>query len=416
MTLEKVLLSAAKWELTFDEDGMGCAYCDEEDAAPILLDDVFAKQVYLSDEDGLVVVENGKSVWSLTNKLRMHEVVKVEAAVGHIMAPVHFSVAYMAMPRQGCKLYWNCSEVYKVLGMKACGNEPSKWFYKSHGGWRKWWESGNFHSHHVLLTTQSATACSLNIGRPLPFPGASTFALVALLARWCGADWHAGGLREPPRRNAAQELLHGLIRCSLLVAPMEFKMHLRDNWTMMVPLSQPRGPFVMLRASTQQPKISPTDWLKQAADDNASWAKVQSWCNDMHLPGPEVGGFLDHHWSVCELLTMSVCLCMSFFWQLACGVAFHIEKTLFTTMQRGKQVRGAFDVQCVNVADAMKMPHRLDAVLLNHVLSGSEASREFDHVSVATDKANCNGQNLSAVAIVFPSNEAVIAVPQASMF
>ena len=64
----------------------------------------------------------------------------------------------------------------------------------------------------------------------------------------------------------------------------------------------------------------------------------------------------------------------------------------------------------------MKVPHRLDAVLLNHVMSGVELSRTFEHVSVAVDKGNVTGQSLQAGAICWPSNEAVIAVPQAQQF
>lgn len=240
VTLERRDLPAThgSWHLVVDNEGYGCVYDSEGVCAPILLEDLFSRRVYVSGEHPLLVIERsaagGERAWSLSDRMRECEALNVTFKAGATIAAHTIRCWLVSWPRQGRRFFFSALGMYRMLVLRCFQRVASKWVYESFERWASWLRTLGFRPNHIQLSCLSTNDASANSSNFLPTPCLSSVGMVGLLARWCSSSLAKGGLREPASRAAASALLDGVLRSScrcLIAGSMTIEVRFVLNWT-----------------------------------------------------------------------------------------------------------------------------------------------------------------------------------------
>lgn len=206
VTLERRDLPAThgSWHLVVDNEGYGCVYDSEGVCAPILLEDLFSRRVYVSGEHPLLVIERsaagGERAWSLSDRMRECEALNVTFKAGATMAAHTTRCWLVSWPRQGRRFFFSALDLYRMLLLRCFQRVASQWVYESFERWASWLRTLGFRPDHIQLSCLSANDASANSSNFLPTPCLSSVGMVGLLARWCqgrlaGAGVEGGSFR-----------------------------------------------------------------------------------------------------------------------------------------------------------------------------------------------------------------------------
>ena len=211
LILERCTLPAAvpdsKPDLAFDDNGYGGVVDDSVPAkfSTICLELVFKKTLCetIKEHEQTVFDQSGKRpvVWTLASRLKRFTPLKVTFAVGDMEKDHVHAVFAAAMPRGGCRHFWDAIEIYSALKLKSYKGKASKWVYESMPSWCEQLVKMAFLGHHCLPSRRAeGSAIKLKCRDPLvdviPDSAVSTLCLVQLLVRWSSMKPHLGGLTD----------------------------------------------------------------------------------------------------------------------------------------------------------------------------------------------------------------------------
>ena len=137
-TMEKIFADA-NMHLEFDDDGFGCLLGPNDTDACVLLEDVLERQLG-QRSDGDLIVEEKKphqavKSWSLSERQRQHEEIKVHFPVSSLAATVEMEVFHLRWPRQSgsrflfaARSLLQCAAVIILQkpGLKMAGQKPGE--------------------------------------------------------------------------------------------------------------------------------------------------------------------------------------------------------------------------------------------------------------------------------------------------
>lgn len=244
----------------------------------------------------------------------------------------------------------------------------------------------------------------------LGFVSFSSWALLALLARWCARNMRQGGLKDLSARESSRHLLAALLSMvSGQGAELDLTIDLDLDWAIQWP--RPMEPKLPARLMVDAfGKVSLGDWLRSFCDDPAV------------CPG---------HWRFsADFVQMSVNLggepsLMELF--LACGVhagadmlyrqlLWHIGRALEKTVHLAlKSKANHIVVRVPGMEGALQASaSSCDVELLRYIRSARQAAKDELYFSLCTDKSAVAGLGGGVQNVIFGlrPNVAIVGVPQ----
>lgn len=413
LTLERVLLEAGRsWSLVFEE-GMAAAVCD--DLPPVVLEDRLRRVLYSSPVEGLMVRERGQSGdvwWSLSTKMKASDDLRISVYAGATGSAHIFRAFMMVWPRQMFRTFWCCIDLYELGRMTSYKRVPSKWVYTHHKGWQAQFAELGFSDAHFIHSTQARRGQEQEVdsGKCLSQPSLSTLGMIVVMARLVGCSAQSGGLRDAVARPAVAALLRGVLESCRRMRALTMSASICESWAPRWPCTEPQaicGASLVVSA-TLEVDLSPFVNLR---DDPVVGHIAQRWVRKLSLdcrPGVVASMPLDSLLLKVVAVGGLVALAAQLFWH----VAQWVELCVWQSLLRGQTERLSIKAYYMDAAAALGVPHRLDSLILRHVVASIEATRGQVHMSMTVDKANVGGIQLQVGVMVLGDNRSIMACPQ----
>ena len=422
VTLERYLLPDGRWEAVYDSDGFAAlGNLDDDDAAPIVLEDSLRRQLYLEDGCVLRVIErvpDGRvQSWSLTNKMQHYTELGVVSHHGPLFLSNRWTVYLLSWPRMGFHFFWCTNDIYKALQLKTYQGIPSKWAFTASESWARAILELGCQGVHVLPSIHARTPVHdpSHDHAPvafLPNITMSSLGLVVMLGRWAFLSSRRGGLNGMGSKAAARDLLEGLVRGqSLTKLRWTFKLVFSDSWAHVWPRTQPSGDVTLPIAADSSIDLS--IWIRMAENLGSNsipaiwlsriWKALGAHCNAIMVV------------DLMELLLTAPSL-LSLKRQFIAFVATSMEIACMHSFKKGQSHPNALKIVPLDLLSLFSDRKALDHQLLKHVSSGVAVFEDAGYNSYfcATDKASVGGLSLNNIFWTLPYNGAILGCPQVS--
>lgn len=245
----------------------------------------------------------------------------------------------------------------------------------------------------------------------LPFVSMSSWALLAMLGRWCSMCPRLGGFDKEAHRTSAGYLFSALVAAAAASKSggTVFDIVLQDDWQVKCPRPHVDEPSVKLCVC---PTTGMVDTAKFMAEVALCGGGRRGWWRSKELTA--LCASMEHMPMASMLTKAGGCKRLQcFYLQLLWQVGARVQKLVLDGLASSKG--SPWSVKKVAMADLMDEPNRMERRLVSYVLNGRLASSQHQCFSCCTDKSSVNGlgSGVQSTIFVLPnSNEAIFAPPQ----
>lgn len=171
LTIEKVMLPGDfTYSLIHDDDGFAAlekqSLSEVEKEPDIdLVEDMFALQAYISDDDELFVYtckgkKAGSTFW-VSDMLRKYQEHTVEVKLASFDATSEFTIAKFKWHRTCATIFFSTKDLYQRLGLKQFAKYPYRWHLSGYERWVKFMDEQGLPKH--VLPSQRVAGLLLAI-------------------------------------------------------------------------------------------------------------------------------------------------------------------------------------------------------------------------------------------------------------
>ena len=419
-TLERVPLppGEAKWDLSFDDDGYGGAV---DDSVPMKFESICLELLFkkalcetVKGHEPVVYDQSGSSpvVWTLASRLKRFVPMTFTFQVG-AMAKDHKHPGFAAaVPRGGCRHFWNALELYDALKLETYKGKASKWVYETMPAWCDQVSKMGFQGSHCLPSRraedpQGKIQCRDVLKDMIHGSAVSTCCLLQLLVRWSSMKPNLGGLRSTKAQAAALSMLHGLLASTLGVAgDWTLPVHFQRGWKCQWPCLDTRAADVALHC--QGDIVDVQSWA-DLPDERLS-DLGEEWLREVQLAGGGTPGKVAMSQLLVRLAGISSC--SPLLHQLIWTCTIKVEIALLHALNQGPR-KGGIHVTTTDIMSLLWKPKLLAHELFKYQQGCRDATKDTHCLSFSTDKAQVTGFGMCNTVFALADNRAIIAVPQA---
>lgn len=221
VTGENIALDAGvAWQLFFDDQGYAFVYdggvCDP-DLVPV--DELLKFNLSLAADGRRLLICNARTnlggcrSWLGELKSRFSET-SCSVAVGATRRPLKVSMYALTYPRKSAKLFVALKDLYAGMHLSQFGGRSWMWIYGSQKRWRQSFQEYGIADHMIASAASSKGATGDDDDDEAFLPAHSIIfqGLVVRLGRWAWSTARRGGFQDAEHRQAALDILLGLLR------------------------------------------------------------------------------------------------------------------------------------------------------------------------------------------------------------
>lgn len=277
----------------------------------------------------------------------------------------------------------------------------------THKAWIEYLDCLGFEGRYHVMGSQQASRCNMDEAQApvLPHPVLSTLAVLALCVRWAAHVPQAGGLRDPRGQNAALAFLEGLLQGVSAIRSFCLQVRFVESWVCPYPHEEATAPDMTLRVSAEG-YVNVAEWV--AMVDQGHPLAIEWWTKFVAPEIATVGLSLVRLLTRCSMEARH----RSLFSQLLYQLAFRCEVCVAGSLRSPPPRTQGLRAQAVDIMDVINHNSRLNFELLQYNYASMKATENADYVSIANDKGNVGGLQLSCGVIALPNNKAFVACPQ----
>lgn len=221
-THERRALSDGSWAIAWDDDGFGYlvdteAEGGDEEADETPLEAWLRYQLAATDDGRLAVIETAspKSHEFVDSMSLQYREYKIGLKLGATQKVHTFASAFFRRHRVGFQIFLSLASLYTMLGFTMLGGVASRWAWQSLPAFQR--RVSKIAPEQIMRSQafERQRDQSQLAERCLPWHGASSVAVVVLLASWSCHSTKAGGLKEERHRMACQEMLVAIAQSAL---------------------------------------------------------------------------------------------------------------------------------------------------------------------------------------------------------
>lgn len=412
LTCERVCVGSGGGALClgFDEDGEAFVYAESGAGEPKMSSELLHDTIYTSGAGRQLVVTttvDGQVRRFLDHLLCEHVIAHIGLVFGDVMKQVDLRVAIFALPLAGCKLLWDISSAFRVLGLghDRADDHAGKWVADTWAVWLKMARSLGLEAAMLKsapYARKETPALSTSAERRvLPWPSVATSMLLAMMVRWAACSPARGGLKNEKSRAVCSSFVHAIL-ASLADGPLSIRIFV-DNAVVRDWPAAPRGhaPAIIDVCTDNSVEVDQLVSVCEASGD-ASWNKV---CAAMET-----------NMSLAQLVQLSAThhpQC-GLFKQLVWAIGERIDDRLIACKGSGVSTMGSLtwrEVSSEGLSD-----YQMDRALMRYIVGVQEVVGPVPRrLSCAPDKSRVHSMALLNTAFVLPTNQAFWGVPQVSM-
>ena len=423
LTSAKVKLPlGAQWDMAFDDGEMGGLFDLNKQVnggEPLLMENLFKQTVCNRKSDLREFVydqSRGKALlWDTMVAKQRFQSLNVRFLCGAMRQQHSHPACLMALARGGCRVFWNCNELYEALNMKSFSNQGSKWVYTYMGKWQQYLESVGFRGNHCIRSKKlmpDQPVPNDGCGRDpacdvLPFSSMSTLSLLQSLVRWKAMSAQKGGLRHKPTQQAVVCYLAGLL-ASACGEDWTLDIALSHAWECHWPGKGPElQPHLRLRVHNGMINLEPWGVMAQLHGPSSLASRWLRVCEKASAGTPGHSSLID-----VLLHTAGEPSCEGLYKQLLWTCSVKVELAIVQSLSSGVS-HNDIDATQTDIMALMHHPKRLCHELWRYTEASRRVSAGNVTFSVSTDKAHVTALPLSNTLVTLVDETAFICVPQA---
>lgn len=405
-------------ELRFDEDGFGVVVAAGADDAvwTAALLELFKISVFTARGGAQYILEapagDQTVLMYLDDVLRIYALVRLRCCrMGSLLSTLEFQAAIFEHPRPcGCHVMWDLASIVRGLELdpaKPGTSMRGKWLHNRWPAWEAWLESMEHPGTLMKSQQYYREGVDIDADRCLPWPSASSGAVVAIVARLLSLNPQYGGIvgaNSDRRRESLKLMLRRLVELAC-ASPWTMRLRADPECELQSAPAPPTGQVPVMVEVGQNGALG---WLETPDSVRSS-----VWDGWTRLPTATLGDLL---LAVVNMGQSERSLAKQVFRE----VGLQIDAVLMTTYDIEREVQcGATEVYILpggGGSSSSLNDVALEAKLCRHLRSGHLLCKgDLMHFSFASDSSRVGSTSLMNAIAVLPDNHAWSMPPQVAM-